>query len=325
MLSDMQRDKIRAAFQKDALRVQSVSPEGVVEWKRVAHVQRAEVPWETIIESTTAFGPFVLTAGHRVFLTPTEKAEAQNLSTGDCLLGVDEAGEVICPMFRMRRQLPQRQFMYDLTAEDWHNFVLHRSRVVVSNSPDKFYHFRPPEHEGQIGQFNRVFGQVWEDAELFEYLKRSVDWFDMFPPRTSISTLNGLVRSRPQWRTAIYWGAIVHACFALATNWVADEFDYSIGGVSLSIEKSSKYESLKSNAEGQLSLATEAKQRTEKYIRGLQQPRFGIGIRSAFGPQVAKGVLSPRAFIGAIAISLIPPHVWDSLLTYGGAMSQMLS
>jgi hypothetical protein len=177
--------------------------------------------------------------------------------------------------------------------------MINSLRILLRDqNPDKFYHFRPPEHEGQIGQFNRVFGQVWEDAELFEYLKRSVDWFDMFPPRTSISTLNGLIRSRPQWRTAIYWGAIVHACFALATNWVADEFDYSIGGVSLSIEKSSKYESLKSNAEGQLQLATEAKQRTEKYIRGLQQPRFGIGIRSAFGPQVAKGVLSPRAFIG---------------------------
>ncbi len=169
--------------------------------------------------------------------------------------------------------------------------------LLRDQNPDRHYHFRPPEHEGQIGQFNRVFGQIWEDAELYEYLNRSVDWFDMFPPRTAMGTLGVLVQSRPQWRTAIHWGAIVHACFALATNWVADEFDYSIGGVSLSIDKSSKYESLKQNAEGQLTLATEAKQRTEKYIRGLQQPRFGIGVRSAFGPQTAAGVLSPRAFI----------------------------
>jgi len=40
------------------------------------------------------------------------------------------------------------------------------------------------------------------------------------------------------------------------------------------------------------------KQRTTKYIRGLQQPKYGIGIRSAFGPNVGRGVLSPRGFIG---------------------------
>ena len=80
-------------------------------------------------------------------------------------------------------------------------------------------------------------------------------------------------------------------------NWIADEFDYSIGGVSLSLERSSKYESLKSNAEGQLDKASEAKARTTKFIRGLQQPKYGIGIRSAFGPHVGTGVLSPRHFL----------------------------
>ena len=95
----------------------------------------------------------------------------------------------------------------------------------------------------------------------------------------------------------MYHKAMALAFMAVAANWVADEFDYSIGGVSLSIEKSSKYESLKSNAETEFDKATEAKARTVKFVRGLQQPRFGIGIRSAFGPHVAQGVLSPRNFV----------------------------
>jgi hypothetical protein len=173
-------------------------------------------------------------------------------------------------------------------------------RVLLRDqNPDKFYHFRPPEFEGDIGQYNRIFGQIWEDAELLEYLLRSLDWFNMLPPNTgpAVPDLDSLVISRPQWRTAILWGAIVHACFAMSLNWVADEFDYSIGGVSLSIEKSAKYESLKQNAETQYEKAADAKQRTVKYIRGLQQPRFGLGVRSAFGPNVGAGVLSPRSFI----------------------------
>jgi len=83
--------------------------------------------------------------------------------------------------------------------------------------------------------------------------------------------------------------------FVLANGILAHN-SYSIGGVSLSIEKSSKYESLRQSAEAQQEKAMEAKQRTMKFIRGLQQPRYGLGIRSAFGPRVGKGVLSPRNF-----------------------------
>lgn len=169
--------------------------------------------------------------------------------------------------------------------------------MLRDNNPDRNYKFRPPEQEGVIQQFNQVFGFIWEDDELFEYLVRALAWWNMFPPSTGIRTLDQLVSQAPEWCTAVLMQAMVHALMALSINWVADEFDYSIGGISLSIEKSSKYESLKNNAESQVERATQAKADTVKFIRGLSQPRFGIGIRSAFGPHVGRGVLSPRNFI----------------------------
>lgn len=178
--------------------------------------------------------------------------------------------------------------------------------ALRDQAPDRHYHFRPPEHEGAIGAYNRVFGQIWEDAELYEYLKWAVEEWNSFPPATSICSLDELCSSYGAWKGAIRWAAIVHALFALACNWVADEFDYSIGGVSLSLEKSSKYESLKSNAEGQFDKLTEAKSRTVRYIRGLTQPRFGQGIRSAFGPYTGRGVLSPRSFLVWAGFILAP-------------------
>ena len=87
------------------------------------------------------------------------------------------------------------------------------------------------------------------------------------------------------------------AAMALQANWIVDEFDYSIGGISLNLDKSSRYDGLKSSAEGLWSQAVEMKARTTKFIRGLQQPKYGIGIRSAFGPHVGTGVLSPRNFL----------------------------
>jgi len=226
MLSDIQYDKIRAAFKRGTLLVQSVSSDsGGAEWKPVVAVHRAEVGPESIWEAQTEDGPMILTGGHRVFLTPWVKNEMEALRVGGGVMvirdGWDRPG--VGPILTHKR-LPDRKYMYDLTAADWHNFLLHRSKVIISNSPDRNYHFRPPEHEADIGDYNRVFGYVWEDAELKVYLERGLDWWDMFPPSTYIGTIDKLCNETPSWRTAIYYGGMQFALMALAINWVHEEF-----------------------------------------------------------------------------------------------------
>lgn len=170
--------------------------------------------------------------------------------------------------------------------------------MLRDNNPDRNYHFRPPTGEGTVNCFNQVFGYIWEDEELYEYLEMALWKWNMHPPETEeLCDITSLCKRKPAWKAALLWGALVTAAQALSYNWIADEFDYSIGGISLSIEKSSKYESLKHNAEEQWDKLTEAKARTTKYMRGLKQPRFGMGVRSAFGPNVGRGVLSPRNFV----------------------------
>jgi hypothetical protein len=170
--------------------------------------------------------------------------------------------------------------------------------MMRDTNPDKNYHFRPPEGEGVVGCYNQVFGYIWEDEELLEFLEIALWKWNMFPPETEyLGTLDAVCTQKPIWKAALLWGAIVNASMAIAFNWVADEFDYSIGGISLTIEKSSKYMDLKRNAEEQFDKLTEAKSRATKYMRGLAQPRFGRGVRSAFGPHVGRGVLSPRNFV----------------------------
>lgn len=81
---------------------------------------------------------------------------------------------------------------------------------------------------------------------------------------------------------------------------------YSIGGISLDIEKSSKYQSLKENAESQWDKLVETKRLTTLYQRGLKQSRYGMGIRSAFGPALGRGIISPRSFLVLMAY-ILPP------------------
>ena len=118
--------------------------------------------------------------------------------------------------------------------------MIRRLRILLrDNNPDRNYHFRPPAHEATIRQFNQVFGYIWEDAELQEYLQRALDMISAAPPATPFTSCDQLVQCFPTWRTLMLNGAMLHALLALMINWIADEFDYSIGGVSLSIEKSS--------------------------------------------------------------------------------------
>jgi hypothetical protein len=174
-----------------------------------------------------------------------------------------------------------------------------RLRILLRDqNPDKFYRFRPPAHEETIDQYSKVFGYIWEDEELVEYMARSLDMIIAAPPRTPFMNVDQMVQQRGEWTTLLLTGAMFWALQALQINWVADEFDYSIGGVSLNLEKSSKYEALKSSASDQFDKMLEKAKQTIKIVKGLQQPKYGAGIRSSFGPYVGRGVLSPRKFLG---------------------------
>lgn len=177
--------------------------------------------------------------------------------------------------------------------------LVHGLRIMLrDNNPARNYHFAPPAGEEAVNQFTRVFGYIWEDCELLEFLRVSNDSINMYPPQTFYQTLDQLMQQHRNWRTLLLTGAMVHAINAISLNWVLEEFGYSIGGVSLDLEKSSKYQSLSNDAQTRFQeFVTQAKD-TVKIIRGLRQSRYGVGIRSSFGPSVGRGALTPRRFLG---------------------------
>lgn len=177
--------------------------------------------------------------------------------------------------------------------------LIDRLRIYLrDNNPDRNYHFRPPTGEGVVNSYNRVFGYIWENVELNEFLEGSSNLIMMYPPATVYGGTQQLLSALPAWRTLVITGAMIFALQALMINWIEEEFDYSIGGISLSIEKSSKYEAAKQNAEDQFDKYVEAAKRTVKITKGLKQPKYGVGIRSSFGPHVGRGILTPRKFVG---------------------------
>jgi hypothetical protein len=213
--------KIKDAFQKGKLTIKSMGSQGEFSWKQISKAHKNPTPVEPIYKITTEQGKqLIVTGGHRVYMSPNLCVPAEELSVGLSLQtsqGTTKISHI--------EVIENRPFMFDLTVEENHNLVLEGSDVVVHNCPDKFYHFRPPEHESNIGSYNQVFGQVWEDAEFLEYLERALDWWNLQPPETeNLSNMDQLISQKPAWRTPILQGAIQFAAMALQANWIVDEF-----------------------------------------------------------------------------------------------------
>jgi hypothetical protein len=170
--------------------------------------------------------------------------------------------------------------------------------MLRDGNPDRNYHFAPPTSENTINQFSRVFGFIWQDEELLEFLKIANDSINMYAPQTFYDTLDHLIMQHRNWRSLLLVGSTVYAANALAFNYVVEEFEYSIGGVSLSINKADKYQSLAGESQARFDNMVVAAKESCLYIKGLKQSRYGIGIRSSFGPSVGRGALTPRRFIG---------------------------
>lgn len=166
------------------------------------------------------------------------------------------------------------------------------------NDPDRNYHFRPPAHEESIRSYNRVFGQVWLDSELRSYLLQAMYEIIAAPPKTPFSNLDNMLAQFPDWRALLLTCAAKNALFALIVNANHEDYGYSIGGISLDLDRSSKYESSYQLMNDQFDKQLERAKQTVKFVKGLQQFKYGMGVRSAFGPMTSKGSLTPRKFVG---------------------------
>jgi len=288
----MDRKLIYEAFLNNDLLVQSVTKDKRVEWKSITDVMKHDVSSKTQHKINIENGKSCLvTEDHSLFLNKKdfiEPIKTRNFNMNDNIVFI-ENGKVISKKVSSNLIVPSIKYMYDLSVQDNENFVL-ESGILAHNT------FRPPSSEKFIQGQTQVFGFIWEDEELLEYIFMAVDDFNTRPPVTDLQ-VHDLWGSQRRWKTAILLRAAAFAMFAVSLNWIADEFSYSISGVSLDIEKSSKYMGMKDQFIGEYDKVVEAAKRSIKIIKGLRQFRYGIGITSALGPMNRPGVQSRRNWI----------------------------
>ena len=170
--------------------------------------------------------------------------------------------------------------------------------VLRDNNPERNYHFMPPQKKNRVKNFTEQFGFIWEDEELMDFIELAVDWVNLYPPATNFTLTELSNNKQKPWRIIVIIGAAVLAIEAVALNWIADEFGYSIGGVQLDLEKSAKYQAMRDTLEQQLNTMIEQAKATIKITKGLRQARFTTGYQSGYlGPGSAPGVMSIRNLV----------------------------
>jgi hypothetical protein len=191
------------------------------------------------------------------------------------------------------------EFSSDLDLTQNEEDLLCMLRVVLrDNNPDRNYHFAPPTREACVNSFTTRFGYLWEDEELLKHMKLAICWANMRPPTNSFPCRLSDYNETNCFIPVV--GGAASAIRAMAINWVEEEFGYSIGGISLDLNKASLYMQMKDNLEEQFNTVVEdyLKNGGAAIIKGLSQPFFGVGFTTALGPSVREGVISARAFVG---------------------------
>ena len=163
------------------------------------------------------------------------------------------------------------------------------------NNPDRNYHFRPPTDRDVIRGYTEKFGFIWEDRELLSYLELAADYVSLWPPRQVI-TLDSIPMGG--WRMLIIWQAAYMALQALTINWIEEEFGYSIQGISLDLDKSSKYQNMAESIGQKVETTIEKAKSGVKITRGLQQQKWRVGAQGVLGPYTGNASVNPRNWTG---------------------------
>lgn len=114
--------------------------------------------------------------------------------------------------------------------------------LLYDTNPDRNYHFRPPTPGKVVAGYTERAGYIWTDETVIRMVKNNISRANTWNPRTFYGyTLETLT---DDWANFVALGAAASCLSNEAARWGADEFSYSLNGVSIDLPKTQLYQSL---------------------------------------------------------------------------------
>lgn len=147
--------------------------------------------------------------------------------------------------------------------------------LLSDTNPDRNYHFRPPTAGKTIAEFSQRVGYIWLDQSLLRFANLAIARINSANPMNFYSfTLETIPDS---WFEAAAVGAAYMALMAEAIRWNAEEFSYSLNGVSIDINKASGYQGLAEAYRTEFTEWAIALTANRPYSAAVRQNRWLIG------------------------------------------------
>lgn len=147
--------------------------------------------------------------------------------------------------------------------------------LVSDENPDRNYHFRPPTPGRVVADYNVRVGYIWTDTTIIRMLRLSIQQLNTWNP---MSLTNYTVENAPvAWADAAALGAAAHCLSKESARWTAEEFSYSLNGVSLDINKASAYQSLGQAYQTEFQAWAPLITANRPCVSGLRQSRWLLG------------------------------------------------
>jgi hypothetical protein len=147
--------------------------------------------------------------------------------------------------------------------------------LLSDENPDRNYHFRPPTEGKVVAGFNERVGYIWNDRTIIRMLRLAIQMANTWNP---MGLTNYTVENAPiAWAEAIAVGAAAKCLSKEGARWEADEFDYSLNGVSLSLHKAQEYQSLANDYSAEFKEWLPNLTANRPAVVGLRQQRWLLG------------------------------------------------
>jgi len=153
--------------------------------------------------------------------------------------------------------------------------VMYVREMLSDTNPDRNYHFRPPTPGRVVAGYNTRVGYIWLDSSILTMLDMAISMLNVYNPMNLYNwTLDTIPRD---------WGNIAKlaaAAFCLkmeGNRWAAEQFSYSLNGVSLDINKADLYSGLGETYMTQFNTMAPLLTANRPMSVGLRQQRWLLG------------------------------------------------
>jgi hypothetical protein len=147
--------------------------------------------------------------------------------------------------------------------------------LLSDTNPDRNYHFRPPTPGRVVAGYTTRVGYIWLDSTILIMLDIAISQLNVWNPKNYYNyTLDNIP---VDWGRIAALGAAGLCLSSEGARWAADQFSYSLNGVSLDINKADLYRGLGDTYTTQFQTVAPLLTANRPFSAGLRQQRWLLG------------------------------------------------